>query len=145
MASLVLPLPLCTLAFVRGADTASLWLQVAMKECPTTGFPFVSISCEGEYCSTLYQPCSSNSDCSSTQSCQELISKEKIIGFLKVGVSVCVAVCGSCTSAERLSPPISAYLPSPLTRSASPSLPRFSPLLPRRSIHTRPPECKLDH
>jgi len=37
-------------------------LQVAMRECPAGGLPYVSLSCNGPFCAQFLKPCHTNAD-----------------------------------------------------------------------------------
>jgi len=56
----------CALKFPVTAFDAELGLLV--KKCPNSHFPYLSLTCDGSGCDKMGRPCSSNTDCTTTNS-----------------------------------------------------------------------------
>nr|BAK02668.1 predicted protein [Hordeum vulgare subsp. vulgare] len=61
----------------------SLQLQLAIDRCPSSYLPYISATCAGAGCSTLLQPCNTDSDCGTLQ-CHNLRSESQVDFFTDI-------------------------------------------------------------
>eukprot|EP01125_Pyxidicula_operculata_P005707 TRINITY_DN19_c0_g1_i1.p1 TRINITY_DN19_c0_g1~~TRINITY_DN19_c0_g1_i1.p1 ORF type:complete len:1131 (+),score=219.49 TRINITY_DN19_c0_g1_i1:20-3412(+) len=56
-------------AFQKPFPSLGLTFQLAVKACPNSFLPFLSVSCSGAGCNSIGMPCNSDSECGTTLKC----------------------------------------------------------------------------
>jgi hypothetical protein len=53
--------------------------QVAISKCPRSPLPYVSLSCEGGYCDSIFRACGSDADCTNGLACNTTLLSNSVL------------------------------------------------------------------